>query len=150
MPAGKRGLTLLGLLAAPALATTGGAATGGAATGVAAQWQRLFVPSVENTLGRSVYVDKASVKAGMIGRQFRQMQVLLRANAGYPQGTVLYTERAVDCTGSRALSYHWRIVRSNGTVLRDWSDASPSISGVQWAGEDGLVLKYVCTGVLPR
>lgn len=135
----RRCLVLLGVLAMPVLAAE-----------TAAQWQRLFVPSVENTLGRSIYIDKASVGPGLIGRQFRQMQVLLRANTGYPQGTVLYTDRAVDCAGSRVLSHHWRIVQPNGTVLRDWSDASPTVSRVQWAGEDGLVLKYVCTGVLPR
>lgn len=133
------GLSLLGFLATPAFAAY-----------PAAQWQRLFVPSVENTLGRRVYIDKASVGPGLIGRQFRQMQVLLRANAGHPQGTVLYTDRAVDCAGSRVVAYHWRIVQPNGTVLRDWSVASPTVSRVQWAGEDGLVLKYVCTGVLPR
>lgn len=128
----------LGLIAAPALA---------AAT---AQWQRLFVPNVENMLGRRVYVDKLSVRSGMIGRQFQQVQVLLRAGGGYPQGTMLYADRAVDCANGRVLSYHWRIVQPNGAVLRDWSDASPAVSAVQWAGEDGLVLKYVCTGILPR
>jgi len=139
MPPIGRCILLLGLLATPAVAAS-----------TAAQWQRLFVSQVENLMGRRVYVDKASVRTGMIGRQFRQMQVLLRPNAGYPTGTLLYTDRAVDCAGSRALAYHWRIVRPDGTVLRDWSEGSPAVSAVQWAGEDGLVLKYVCTGRLPR
>ncbi|GEM_PF-1538569 len=130
---------LLGLLAGPAVAAS-----------TAAQWQRLFVPNVENLLGRRVYIDRASLRSGMIGRQFTQMQVLLRANAGYPKGTLLYTDRAVDCAGSRALSHHWRIVRPDGTLLRDWRDASPALSPVQWTDEDGLVLKYVCMGILPR
>jgi hypothetical protein len=139
MRALRGGLFLLGLLAAPAVAAS-----------TAAEWQRLFVPQVENLLGRRVYIDRASVRTGMIGRQFQQMQVLLRPNAGYPAGTLLYTDRAVDCAGSRALAYHWKIVRPDGVVLRDWSDANPAVSAVQWAGEDGLVLKYVCTGRLPR
>ena len=100
-------------------------------------------------MGRGVHVDKASVKPGMIGRQFRQMQVLLRAQAGYLKGTMLYTGRAVDCAGSRALAHRGRIVRPDGTVLRDWDVARPSVSRMQW-GEDGLVLKYACTGVLPH
>jgi hypothetical protein len=85
-------------------------------------------------LGRGVHVDKASVKPGMIGRQFRQMQVLLRAHAGYLKGIMLYTGRAVDCAGSRALAHRWRIVRPDGTVLRDWDVARPSVSRVQWGG----------------
>lgn len=110
------------------------AAAPAAAASPAARWQRLFVSDVENVLGRGVHVDKASVKPGMIGRQFRQMQVLLRAHAGYLKGTMLYTGRAVDCAGSRALAHRWRIVRPDGTVLLDWGVARPSVSRVQWGG----------------
>ncbi|HUD27990.1 MAG TPA: hypothetical protein VMQ93_03900 [Novosphingobium sp.] len=115
----------------------------------AGKWVKVFALDIERSLGRSVRVDAASVVPGGLGRNFRQAEVMNRASRAYPRGTTRFSARSVDCTGGRVVTTQWQVIGPNGAALGASTGAS-AISRVQWDSEDGKVLRYVCTGVLPR
>ena len=135
-------LAALGLvLAVPAIAATLTVQTG--------KWVRLFTPEVENMLGYSVRVDAASVARGGLGRSFREAEVLLTARGSYPRGSVLYLQRSVDCAGNRVVTLQWQVTGPTGAMLGG-STGTGAVSRFAWDTPDGKILKYVCTGALPR
>lgn len=129
------------LVVAPASAQTLAATAG--------TWVKVFALDVERSLGRSVRVDAASVASGGLGRNFRQAEVMNRASRAYPRGTTRFSLRSVDCTGGRVVTSQWQVVGPTGAALATSAGAS-TVARVEWDSEDGKVLRYVCTGVLPR
>jgi hypothetical protein len=136
-------LALCALTAAPVLAATD------TLTVASGRWIRLFVPDIERTVGYSVRVDAASVVASDTVRSFREAQVMLRAQGSYPQGTTLFAQRRVACTGTQVQTLQWRVIGPTGAVLGT-STTAGAVAGFNWDTLDGKVLKYVCTGTLPR
>jgi len=135
----------------PAALALGLAVPAGAAT-VAVQagnWVRLFTRDIENVLGYAVHVDTASIAPGGLGRSFREAEVMLAAHGGYPSGSTLTLQRSVDCAGSRAMTAAWQVTGPTGRALGT-STTPGAVSRVAWESPDGKVLRYVCTGVLPR
>jgi hypothetical protein len=139
----KVALVLAALTAVPVLAATD---TLTASTG---RWVRLFVPDIERAVGYSVRVDAASVTTSGTVRGFREAEVMLRAQGSYPQGTTLFLQRRVACAGSEVQTLQWRVIGPTGAVLGTSTTASAA-AGFGWDTLDGKVLKYVCTGTLPR
>ncbi|SFF90046.1 hypothetical protein SAMN05518801_10325 [Novosphingobium sp. CF614] len=113
------------------------------------QWYQVFAPDIERAIGRSISVDAASVTAGGLGRQFREAQVLLRAERQYPRGTTVLQDRSVDCAGSLAATTHTRILYPTGVLAGEWATPN-AVQAVHWDSQDGKVLKFVCQGILPR
>ncbi|MEE4451801.1 hypothetical protein [Novosphingobium resinovorum] len=136
----------LALATVPFAAATAATSTLTAASG---SWVRLFTRDVETALGRSVRVDAASVTAGGLGRSFRELDVLVKARGRYPAGTRQFSLRSVDCNTGRVRMEQWQLVSASGAVL-DGSAVPGSIERVQWDKQDGLVLRYVCQGIVPR
>lgn len=144
-PAMRR--TLLAIAAMIAAPAAGKTAT---LTGQNGQWYQVFPTDVESAIGHSVRVDAASITTGGLGRQFRQANVLLRAEGSYPYGTVIYAARSVNCAASQQVTYSWSAVSPTGAVLSSQTSASPQVQTVHWDSEDGKVLRFVCNGILPR
>jgi hypothetical protein len=129
------GLTTALLLAQGANAQTG-------------QWYQVFSPEIERTIGRRVHVDAASVAPGGLGRTFSEADVLLRANRQYPRGTVIQSQRSVDCTGGRVATLSTQVLGPTGAALGTFADGT--VHRINWDSQDGKVLKFVCQGILPR
>ncbi|MCT2399251.1 hypothetical protein [Novosphingobium mangrovi (ex Huang et al. 2023)] len=140
----KRALLLAALVAVPAAAETA------PLTLQTGQWYRIFSPDVERAIGRSVRVDAASVGPGGLGRQFRQVGVLLRKEGTYPKGTAIYARRSVNCQGGLKLTYEWSAVTPAGVAIGGQTYATPRVEKIHWDSQDGKVLRFVCQGILPR
>lgn len=144
-------MTALRLVAAMALglAPVAALAAGADLTAPGGRWVRLFTPNIENTLGRSIRVDAASITAGGLGRTFREADVLVNATGKYPRGTTQYSLRSVDCLGGRVRLEQWQLVGPRGVTLG--SSTTPGLpQRVAWDKEDGMVVRYVCKGIVPR
>lgn len=138
----KRLLLLAALAAAPPL---GAAETLTVQTG---QWYRIFAPEVEQALGKRVQVDIASIVPGGLGRQFRQVTVLLWDQSGLPAGTTVYAQRSVECTRGLQLTSRWSAIGPQGTLLASRTATRATV--VNWDSQDGRVIRFVCQGVPSR
>jgi hypothetical protein len=144
----KRAWILAALVAAPI--SVPASADSVALTVQTGQWYQVFANDIERVIGRSVRVDAASVAPGGLGRQFRQAEVLLRTERGLPRGTRIYAQRSVDCRAGRQVTYRWSAVGPTSETLTGQTYTSPQISKIYWDSPDGKVLRFVCTGILPR
>lgn len=136
-------------LAAAACALAPVAGTAQVLATAAGKWVRIFAMDLERTIGRSVRVDAASVVRGGLGVNFREAEVMGRASGAYPRGTTRFSARSVDCTRGRVVTTQWQAIGANGRSLAS-STGATAVMPVQWDSADGKVLRYVCTGILPR
>ncbi|PNU03968.1 hypothetical protein A8V01_04950 [Novosphingobium guangzhouense] len=131
------GIPVAAMAAAPVLTTTSGS------------WVRVFTQEVETAVGRSVRVDAASMKAGGLGRSFRELDVLTKNRGALPRGTMQFMLRSVNCATGTTRVEQWQMIGANGATLG--GSATPGTAQrVRWDNEDGLVIRYVCQGILPR
>ncbi|MFS0848507.1 hypothetical protein AB3M93_03420 [Novosphingobium panipatense] len=137
----------LGTLALALMPVTAVAAT--SALNGPGNWVRLFNRDMEILIGRTIHVDAASVKAGGLGRTFREIDVLVKARGRLPRGTTQYMLRSIDCGTGRVRLEQWQLFAPDGSSLGG-STAPGAAQRVRWNKEDGMVIRYVCQGILPR
>ncbi len=113
------------------------------------KWVRLFKPEVETLVGRSISVDAASIRTIGTARTFRELDVLVKDKGTLPRGTMQFMRRSVNCTAGATRVEQWRLLARNGAVLGG-STTAGAVQRVRWDNEDGIVMRYVCSGVLPR
>jgi len=118
-------------------------------TATSGNWVRVFKQEVETAVGRSVRIDTASMRAGGLGRTFRELDVLTKAQGQMPRGTMQFMLRSVNCTAGTTRVEQWQVLNPGGAPLG--GSATPGATQrVRWDNEDGLVIRYVCQGILPR
>lgn len=137
------------LAAAVPMAAAAGAAATSTLTSPSGNWVRLFRQDVETAVGRSVRIDTASIRAGGLGKSFRELDVLTKARGQLPRDTMQFMVRSVNCSAGTTRIEQWQLLAPSGATLSG-SAIPGTIERVRWDNEDGLVIRYVCKGILPR
>ena len=113
-------------------------------------WHRVFALDIERTLGRSVLVDTASMRAGGLGRSFKQAETLLSDQGSWSRGTTIYSRRSVNCATLQSTTYSWTALAPSGAQVSSGTVPAPKVSAMQWDSAQGKVLGFVCKGIKPR
>lgn len=113
------------------------------------RWVRVLNRAVERLAGRSVSIDATSIQTVGTSRTFRELDVLIKDKSPLPSGTMQFMRRSVICAAGTTRVEQWRLVASNGAVLGG-STTPGVVQRVRWDNEDGMVMRYVCSGVLQR